>query len=183
MARPQTAVEGLNQNMQHYKSWQGLNKALTERLCDALKGRITYFLTRYHDVHDAYGRAAVRLDGKDAVCFAWNARIHQDSDLYDEWKKNGTWDPDASGLRKKWQEAGVLCDMDFLEAASSYLNLPVSDALNSPDPVCRMLAVMDRRTGKRTLERLAEGKTWLSEPEWVRPFYLLRLQAEGLLEK
>ena len=44
--------------MDHYKSWSGLNKWLNECLCEELKGRITYFLTRYHKVHDSYGRAA-----------------------------------------------------------------------------------------------------------------------------
>ena len=45
--------------MDHYKSWSGLNKWLNECLCEELKGRITYFLTRHHKVHDSYGRAAI----------------------------------------------------------------------------------------------------------------------------
>ena len=49
--------------MENYKSWSGLNKQLSEPPCDELKNRITYFLTRYHSVHDSYGRAASRLDG------------------------------------------------------------------------------------------------------------------------
>jgi hypothetical protein len=47
--------------MEHYKSWTGLNKQLRENLCDELTDRIAYFLTRYHDVHNSYGRAAIRL--------------------------------------------------------------------------------------------------------------------------
>ncbi len=34
--------------MDHYKSWSGRNKWLCECLGEELKGRITYFLTRYH---------------------------------------------------------------------------------------------------------------------------------------
>jgi len=53
--------------MAHYKSWAGLRKQLEALLCDPLKGRVTYFLTRYHTVHNAYGRAAIRLDGKELL--------------------------------------------------------------------------------------------------------------------
>ena len=56
--------------MDHYKSWSGLNKWLNECLCDELRGRVTYFLTRYHKVHDSYGRAAILLDGKELVRFS-----------------------------------------------------------------------------------------------------------------
>jgi hypothetical protein len=39
--------------MEHYKSWAGLNKQLMGMLCDAYTDRITYFLTRYHDLYSA----------------------------------------------------------------------------------------------------------------------------------
>ena len=57
--------------MDHYKSWSGLNNWLNECLCEELKGRITYSLTRYHKVHDSYGWAAILLDGKELVRFSW----------------------------------------------------------------------------------------------------------------
>ena len=46
--------------MDHYKSWSGLNKWLNECLCEELKGRITYFLTRYHKVHILFLAAVCR---------------------------------------------------------------------------------------------------------------------------
>jgi hypothetical protein len=51
----------------HYKSWSGLNKQLTENMCEVLQGRVAFFLTRYHNVHNSYGRAAIRLDGKELI--------------------------------------------------------------------------------------------------------------------
>lgn len=48
--------------MNHYKSWGYLNKQLADLLCDELKERVSYFLTRYHKVHNSYGRAAICLD-------------------------------------------------------------------------------------------------------------------------
>jgi len=42
-----------------------------EYICDALKGRITYFVTRYQKSHDAEGRAAVLLDGREILQSSW----------------------------------------------------------------------------------------------------------------
>ena len=67
--------------MEHYKSWNALNQKLHETLCNELKNRITYFFTRYHSVHNAYGRAAVRLDGKECVSFSWIEMHHQENDI------------------------------------------------------------------------------------------------------
>ena len=81
--------------MNHYKSWSGLNKQLNESLCDSLKDRISYFLTRYHEVHDSYGRASIKLDGKELVVFSWIDMYRQESDADDRWKATGVYDSDA----------------------------------------------------------------------------------------
>jgi len=41
-----------------------------------------------------------------------------------------------------------------------------------------MFAVLDRRIGKRTLEKLSGDVE--AQPEWLRIFYNLRMQAEGI---
>ena len=53
--------------MKHYKSWSGLNNQLNECLCDSLRNRVSYFLTRYHKVHNSYGRASIKLDGNKRI--------------------------------------------------------------------------------------------------------------------
>ena len=78
--------------MNHYKSWSGLNNQLAECLCDSLRNRVTYFLTRYHEVHNSYGRAAIRLDGKELAVFSWIDMYKQDSDLNEQWEETGIWD-------------------------------------------------------------------------------------------
>lgn len=159
--------------MNRYKSWSALNQQLTDRLCPALRGRITYFLTRYHDVHNAYGRAAIRLDGRELVCFSWPALYRQDSDLHRLWQETGQWDADAPSLRAAWDEEGVYCELDFLRAAAAFLDLPIQSALESEDCIVRILAILDRRVGRRTLQRIREQSPDL--PAWVRQFYDLRL--------
>lgn len=121
--------------MNHYKSWSALNRQLTDRLCPALRGRITYFLTRYHTVHNAYGRAAIRMDGREIVYFAWPAIYRQESDLRRLWEETSQWSYD--------------------------------------DPIIRILAILDRRVGRRTLQKIRQQAPDL--PPWVRQFYDLRL--------
>lgn len=85
----------------HYKSWSGLKKQLTENLCDTLRGRITFFLTRYHDVHNSYGRASIRLDGKELTNFSWVDMYKQEFDVNEMWKTTGEWDYDNSEFKEK----------------------------------------------------------------------------------
>lgn len=127
--------------MEHYKSWSGLSKWLRESLCDELRGRITYFLTRYHKVHDSYGRAAILLDGNELVCFSWIAVCRQEADV----------------------------------AALAFRSLSIADALASEDYIVKILAILDRRVGRRTLQQIADAGDYRAYPQWVRQFYELRL--------
>ena len=106
--------------MNHYKSWSGLNKQLNDYLCDSLKNRISYFLTRYHDVNNSYGRASIKLDGKELVIFSWIDMYKQDYDINEQWKDIGIWDSTSLNLKKKWEKEGTLSDWDFLQAATDF---------------------------------------------------------------
>lgn len=52
---------------------------------------------------------------------------------------------------------------------------------SSENPLVRIFALLDRRLGKRRL--LALEKSMEQELDWVRAFYVIRMQAEGLMEK
>jgi len=161
--------------MKHYKSWSGLKKQLTELLCEPLKYRITYFLTRYHKVHNSYGRASNRSDGKELVIFSWTAAYKQEHDVYNRWKETGEWDYNAPELKRKWNQEATLSDYDFLKAATDFLQLSIEEALESENYLIRVFAIMDKRVGKRTLEAISESEEYKSYPSWVRQFYELRL--------
>lgn len=161
--------------MRHYKSWSGLKKQLTEQLCDSLKYRITYFLTRYHEVHNSYGRASIRLDGKELINFSWIEMYKQDYDTNNRWKETGDWDYETSELKEKWNQEATFSDDDFLEAATDFLQLSISDALISESYLIRVFAIMDKRVGKRTLEAICKSEEFKSYPQWVGQFYQLRL--------
>lgn len=164
--------------MNHYKSWSGLRQQLKGFLCEPLKDRIDYFLTYYHKVHDSYGRASVRLDGKNMICFSWINMYRQEWDVDRQYKEKGYWDYDDPELKEKWDSEGNYCESDFLAAALEFLNLPISEALIHENYLIRLFAILDRRVGKRTLKRIADAKEYLEYPEWVRQFYELRLGYE-----
>ena len=163
--------------MEHYKSWSDLNSWLNECLCEALKGRITYFLTRYHKVHNAYGRAAILLDGKELVCFSWIEQYRQEQAVSAKFAEDSSQDWFALSDEKKpaWDEACTYCEWDFLKAVLAFRNLSIQDALHSEDYIIKILAILDKRTGKRTLQKIAQAADYKQYPIWVRQFYELRL--------
>lgn len=150
---------------------------LNDRLCPELRGRVTYFLTRYHDVHNAYGRAAIRVDGKELVCFCWIEQYRQESDLAEALREHPErkYEQLRVDLKPEWDAACQYCEMDFLEAVLQYRSMPLQDALRSENLIIRVLAILDRRIGSRTLRRIGSEKAFENEPEWVRQFYKLRL--------
>jgi len=49
-------------------SWSGVRKRLEQDLlCDALKGRLKYFITKYNNAHDESGRVAIIVDGREII--------------------------------------------------------------------------------------------------------------------
>lgn len=165
--------------MNHYKSWSGLNKQLSDFLCEPLKDRITYFLTRYHDVHNAYGRAAVLLDKKELVCFTWTEGYEQEYG-FSRLHENGIkWSNMKEILKPEWDKNCTYSEMDFLSAATKFLQMPISDALYSDNYIIRIFAILDKRVGKRTLQAIKSEGAYIALPEWINQFYKLRFSVSN----
>ena len=162
--------------MNHYKSWSGLKKQLNECLCDPLKNRVSYFLTRYHEVHNSYGRASIKLDGKELAVFSWIDMCKQESDAHERWKETGVYDSDALELKNKWEKGGTLSELDFLQAATDFLQMPIADALTCDNCLIRIFAILDRRVGSRTIKQIQDSEIYKTYPEWVQQFYTLRFE-------
>lgn len=155
-------------NHPHYKSWSDLRKRQLELLAPSLQGRVDYFLTRYHEVHNAYGRACIMVDDAEAVCFSWVEMYEQEMYNYDK------------AHLPRWENDATFCDADFINALTAYRSLSIADALVHEDFIVRVLAILDRRVGRRTLQRLVQEDDWNGYPPWVRRFYMLRFDAEGI---
>ena len=149
-----------------------------EYLAVSLRGRLTYFVTAYHKTHDGdEGRAALRLDGAEILKSNYFDRMSA------QWRHYYADPDDASGL--SWYDSalaalhdGEFYQRDFYRAFGEFDNQPIKASLHSENAIVRMFALLDRRTGKRTLEALREPMA--HEPQWLQMIFFVRLEAENM---
>ena len=160
-------------------SWSAMKKRLEEELlAEKLRGRIKYHCPGCGECSD---EAAVRLDGRELLL--------GDHFVYDRlavidltravFKEGGLTRQDM--LNKAMISAmykGVLDSQVVYSTAHKVVNSPIEASLYGENPLARMYALLDRRTGKRRLKRLTGRIS--EEPEWLQQFYLIRLRAEGI---
>ena len=175
-------------------SWSADRKRLEQDLlCEKLRGRVQYFFTHYHAAPDQYGRFAVRVDGQEVlranpyqeVYYSLSAdQIKEAASIpAREWTKRGYLHEEENQAaeeagRNAALQAGHIDSYDMPHAIHTYLNQPVEQSLWSADPLVRLFAVLDRRVGRRTLQKVRDA--YPDQPEWLRRFYRLRLDAEGI---
>ena len=128
--------------------WSKLKKSLDDLRAPALDARVALHQARYRYTREEVGRIWVTVDGREVASF--------DSSR------------DRAG---RYDDSAALLDLE------AYLSLPIDEALRSPSPLVRAMAVVDRRVGKRRLRALDVGPR---EHPLVRELYLLRCEAEGL---
>ncbi|MDE6031031.1 MAG: hypothetical protein K2G32_05355 [Oscillospiraceae bacterium] len=166
-------------------TWSKIRDKLeNEYLAESLRGHIQYFATSYSKCPDHEGRAAVRLDGEEILKSNYFDMMQA---LYDAKRRIRSENPEIS-YREAWLKSGLAAlndgyfdQRDFYAAFAEFDNQSIECSLDSENALVRMFAVLDRRVGKRRLERLADRIA--SEPEWLRAFYLIRLRAENICER
>ena len=160
-------------------TWSGIkNKLENDYLCSALKGRIRYFVTRYRESHDQEGRVAVLLDGEEILQSGYIAFYLR---YYELCPSVGADAPEA--FQSAYEGAindGCFDRRHFYHAFYLFDNQSIEESMNSDNPLVRILALLDRRLGKRRLIAIKEKME--QELPWVRAFYVIRMQAEGLME-
>lgn len=164
-------------------SWSGMRKYLEQdMLASSLQGRIRYGCTTYVGM-DGCRIFEVCIDGEQVKRFSWETVNTYFIDS--GYTKNSA----PSGIREYWAEFWPLLekysidqrteytDEEFCEALEAYRNQSIQESIFSSNPIIRMFAILDRRVGKRTLQKIQD--TTEDQPKWLRQFYLLRLSAEA----
>lgn len=162
-------------------SWSGMREYLEgDMLADCLKGRVRWNCTKFVGMDGAAAfevyvddTLAKRFSMETVACAACGPRKdgeRRDMKLF--WE--GYWAQKELPMEQRCE----FDDEDFAMALMEYRCLEAQESIVSDDPVVRMFAVLDRRIGKRTLEKLAQEVE--GQPEWLRPFYRLRMHAEGI---
>lgn len=89
--------------------------------------------------------------------------------------KGPSYEDATAQIKPKWDADCAYCEMNFLNAALQFRSLSIQDALEAENYIIKILAIMDKRVGQRTLSKIAADEVYLQYPEWVRQFYELRL--------
>ena len=176
-------------------SWSKTRNILEQDfLCEKLRGRVQYFFTIYHDADDQSGRFAVRVDGEEIFrANPYNERYY--NDFFDVLRQEENvpfmkWDGKKFLFEEENREIGEKSALlairdgkadsyDVIRSIKEYLNQRVEESLRSENLLLRMFAVLDRRTGKRTLLKLVDS--YRNLPEWLQRIYELRFAAEGIV--
>lgn len=77
------------------------------------------------------------------------------------------------------KETGTVSVYITEDILQKYLNIyKIDKCLNHENYFFRVLAVLDRRTGRRKIKKLLENID--SEPEWFRKYIILRAEAQNI---
>lgn len=160
-------------------SWSGMRKYLEEEmLAESLKGRVRYSCTTLAGM-DHCGLFGIHVDNQTIQQFSMEtvaSSVYDGGRPVEKWAYwRGFWaEKDNTPLEKR----KAFDDMEFAEALRAYRSLSIDESLHSTNPIVRMFAILDRRVGKRTLEKVAGS---IGEQQmWLQYFYRLRLNAENI---
>ncbi|MDO5516054.1 MAG: hypothetical protein Q4F66_00770 [Clostridium sp.] len=163
-------------------SWSGMRRYLEEEMiAESLKKRIRYSCTTFVGM-DGCGIFEIIVDKKTIKQFSIEtvaSDVYSGSkpvDMEEYWSVYWTEKRETS-----IEDRHEFDDVEFAEALENYRNSSIQDSINSENPLVRMFAVMDRRIGKRTLERIKDEI--LKQPEWLQYFYKLRIEAENIIQQ
>ena len=168
-------------------TWSGIrNKLENDYLCPALRGHIQYFATSYSKSADHEGRAAIRMDGVEVL------RSNYYTYFENVWTKfhhlRSTTLKDCDSAKEAINQAhafaleqGTFDQKVFYKAFGIFDNQSIEKNLVSENPLVHIFALLDRRLGKRRLLALEDSME--QELDWVRAFYVIRMQAEGLMKR
>ena len=137
--------------------WSKTKKKLESLICESLKDRVEYFCSNYR-MHDGIGRAYITVDKQEVFNMCTLKRNYYQKPV-----------------------EGQISQVEFLNAAFEFLNNSIEVSLKSENPIIRMLAVLDRRVGKRTLDEMKQIIE--NEHEIVTYFFKLRCEAENIQQK
>jgi len=145
--------------------WSKLKTRVKERICPELRDRVDFHLTSYRRSHDDADKVWITIDGEPLLkmkYYAYHTAHHE------------AWicGLEGAAIKSLLSELEIFQPRDFGNAMRTYLDLPISDALASPNPLIKAFAIIDRRVGKRTLAKLEISE---ADSHLVRAFYSLRI--------
>ncbi|PYF08423.1 SF0329 family protein [Ureibacillus chungkukjangi] len=167
--------------------WSKAKKQLKSFICEPLRSRVDFQVINYRRAHDQLGRAVITVDKLEKVnmCTITAEReeyyreneIRRDLNNFDF--DNVEFNRDIQDqAHQQLKKEGVYAQYDFFTALENYFNSSIEESLKSPDSLTKILCLLDRRVGKRTLRNIRESI--LGDHEIVQYFYKLRCEVEKI---
>jgi hypothetical protein len=154
--------------------WSQLKSRISELVDPSVRDRVALHQARYRYTREEVGRVWLTIDGREVASFDSSTYTRRRAELAHALEHDMT-SPEADAVaRRELREAGLSDDYEAIADLGRYLSLSIEDALASPSPLVRALAVIDRRVGKRRLRSLAANPI---EHPLVRQLLRLRLDA------
>lgn len=170
------------------QQWSKLRKRLENLICESLRERVKFTVTNYRKAHDQLGRAFISVDKNEVfnMCTLTsnNALFEKEEELLNDLQlKYDMFNEEQNcSIQDKAHEIimteGVFAQYDFFEAVEQYLNSSIEVSLQSNHIIIKILCLIDRRVGKKTLIRIKESIQ--QEHKIVQFFYTLRCEAERI---
>lgn len=162
-------------------TWSGIRAKLEDDyLADSLKGHIRYYCTSYSRSPDHEGRAAIYMDGQEVISGCYYNNWFKANEFPKDDKYNDRMDMEFAYIDNTAVELGVFDQRCFYEAFNMFDNQPINESLISDNLLVRILAILDRRVGKRRLVRISLEKK--DEDRVFNTFLEIRLRAENLIK-
>ena len=190
------------------KNWKYIKKLLEkEFLCDKLRGHITYDLTDYRPAPWYQQHFIMKYDGEvlleasqpeyrwdkryEATEINWGEANAIAEKLYEkhdfakyEIPQNVVGDIVSQAIdqadRIRSHRQGIFGVYDIVDAIGIYLHSDISTSLDwAQDDFIKALAILDRRCGKRRLEKFADLE-YAAYPDWLKRIYRIRFEAEAI---
>lgn len=173
--------------MLYSPKWSKAKKQLKSFTCESLRSRVDFQVINYRRAHDQLGRAVITVDKVEKLNMCTITaereeyykeraiRKQLDDFNFNDVSHNRNIQDYAHQLLKN---EAIYAQYDFFSALEIYFDSPIEECLKSEDILIKILCLLDRRIGKRTLIKMNDTIT--SEHSLIQDFFKLRCEAENI---
>lgn len=156
--------------------WSQLRKHIRSLICEDLRDRVNFHRAVYRKSHDDdYDHAYITLDGKKVfeLSFgAWLNALGETTQAVKAEHPRESWLKNNIRAHAIMEKNGVKNASFLGDSLHRYLETPLEESSQSDNALIRALAMIDRRTGRRSLAKVTLAP---DEDPLVRTLFELRI--------
>ena len=126
-----------------------MKQLVEDRFAEPARGRVHVHATRHRRSAECITRGWITVDGEEIFEASTGRARRQEMRRY-----NPGWSKRMGHKQLDIEEVEEIAGWDFSWQLFTYLNMKPAQALKSESPLLQAMAVLDERTGKRTLAKI-----------------------------